>query len=152
MSPDPHLVVKFMLSLGRIAPEAVTVLRILLNRCANRTRLAESILNNIVKNTTEIAKERGVLVTPFALREFLYLQALAERVLAHPQPPVEACLIEAIDDEAFGWLRGFLVYRKSGVEARSESRSILPFFCSDRKTVAGTVTLGTRRGTFARGG
>lgn len=128
MPPDSYLVVKFMLSLGRIAPEAFTVLRTLLDRCANRTRLAESILNNIVKNATHIAKERRVPVTPFALREFLYMQALVERVLAHPLPPVEACLTEAIDDEAFMWLRGFLVYRKLDVEGHPESRSISPFF------------------------
>ena len=115
MPPDSHLVVKFMLLLGGIAPEAVTVLRTLLDRCANRTRLAETILDNTVKNTTQIARERGVPISPFALREFLYLQALTERVLAHPLPPVEACLTEAIDDEAFGWLRGFLVYRKLDV-------------------------------------
>jgi len=120
MPPDSYLVVKFMLSLGRVAPRAVTVLRTLLDRCANRSRLAQTILNNTVKNATEIAKKRGILVAPFALREFLYLQAWAERVLPHPLPPVEACLTEAIDDEAFGWLRGFLVYRKPDVEGVSQ--------------------------------
>jgi len=128
MPPDSHLVVKFMLSRSGIVPEAVTVLRTLLNRCANRSRLAQAILDNVVKNATDIGKERGILVIPFALREFLYMQAWVERVLAHPMPPVEACLTEAIDDEAFGWLRGFLVYRKPDVEGRLESRSISPFF------------------------
>ena len=126
MPPDSHLVVKFMLSLGGIAPEAVTVLKTLLGRCVNRTRLAEAILNNIVKNTTHIAKGRGVPVSPFALREFLYWQALSERVLAPPLPPVEACLIEAIDDEAFGWLRGFLVYRKLDVRV---TQTVAQFRC-----------------------
>ena len=128
MPPDSHLVVKFMLSMGGIAPEAVTVLRTLLGRCANRTRLAETILNNVVKNTTQIAQGRGVPVSHFALREFLYLQALTERVLPYPLPPVEACLTEAIDDEAFGWLRGFLVYRKLDVgESLGESLNFLDF-------------------------
>jgi hypothetical protein len=118
MAPDSYLVVTTMLSIGTIAPEAITVLRTLLNRCANRTRLAETILNNIVQNATHIAQERGVFVSPFKLKDFLYLQALVGRVLEHGLPLVEACLTEAIDDEAFGWLRGFLVYRKLAVEGR----------------------------------
>ena len=83
-----------------------------------------------------------MLVSPFELREFLYLQAWAERVLAHPLPPVEACLTEAIDDEAFGWLRGFLVYRKPDLGVAQRVAQFRRFFCSNRKTVPGTVTLG----------
>ena len=146
MPPDPYLVVRIVLSTGRIAPEAVTVLRTLLDRCANRTRLAESILNNVVQNAARIAQERDVLISPFALKEFLYFQVLAGRVLVHPLPPVEACLAEAIDDEAFGWLRGFLVYRKLGVNGLcGKSRSIFSFFPQQledggRNCYAGDVT------------
>jgi hypothetical protein len=104
-----------MLSISGTHPEAVVVLRTLLYRCTNRTRLAETILHHIVQNTIHIAQERGVPVSPFALKDFLHLQALAGRVLVHPLPLVKACLTEAIDDEGCEWLRGFLVYRKLDV-------------------------------------